>query len=120
MITSLICFEDKHIFAAQAIMGPITEIRGYLQDARFLHTSRMLRSCKLDHTLISVLVKIWRPEIHTFHLPCDECTITLEDVALQLGLPIDGLFIMGSTVIPGKENLCETFLGKVPNKFQGD
>ncbi|MBA0809058.1 hypothetical protein Gohar_024742 [Gossypium harknessii] len=27
---------------------------------------------------------------HTFHLPCGECTITLDDVSLQLGLPIGG------------------------------
>ncbi|KAF1897735.1 hypothetical protein Lal_00032493 [Lupinus albus] len=27
---------------------------------------------------------------HTFHLPIGECTVTLEDVAYQLGLPIDG------------------------------
>ncbi|MBA0678012.1 hypothetical protein Goari_019379 [Gossypium aridum] len=32
----------------------------------------------------------WRPEMHTFHLPCDKCTITLEDMELQLGLPLDG------------------------------
>ncbi|MBA0867267.1 hypothetical protein Goshw_028825, partial [Gossypium schwendimanii] len=31
-----------------------------------------------------------KPETHTFHLPCGECTITLEDVQLQLGLPMDG------------------------------
>ncbi|KAG8473199.1 hypothetical protein CXB51_035138 [Gossypium anomalum] len=28
--------------------------------------------------------------IRTFPLPCEECTITLEDVALQLGLPVHG------------------------------
>ncbi|KAH1040051.1 hypothetical protein J1N35_041794, partial [Gossypium stocksii] len=38
----------------------------------------------------------WRPETHTFHLPCGECTITLEDVALQLGLPIDGNMVTGA------------------------
>ncbi|MBA0614794.1 hypothetical protein Godav_015037, partial [Gossypium davidsonii] len=45
------------------------------------------RGCKLDPELISALIKWWRPETHTFHLPCRECTITLEDVNLQLGLP---------------------------------
>ncbi|MFQ6644015.1 hypothetical protein Gotur_017647, partial [Gossypium turneri] len=66
--------------------SPNTKIRGCLQDARFLHASRMLEGCKLDPKLISTLVERWRHETHTFHLPCGECTITLEGVALQLGL----------------------------------
>jgi hypothetical protein len=37
----------------------------------------------------------WRPETHTFHLPCGEMTITLEDVALIFGLPLDGLPVIG-------------------------
>ncbi|MBA0656007.1 hypothetical protein Goklo_008413, partial [Gossypium klotzschianum] len=32
----------------------------------------------------------WRPETHKYHLPCGECTITLEDLQLQLGLSVDG------------------------------
>ncbi|KAG4926985.1 hypothetical protein JHK85_053471 [Glycine max] len=36
------------------------------------------------------LVERWRPESHIFHLPVGECIITLEDVALQLGLHVDG------------------------------
>ncbi|KAH1121893.1 hypothetical protein J1N35_005053 [Gossypium stocksii] len=31
--------------------------------------------------------------MHTFHLLCGECTITLKDVLLQLGLSVDGLMI---------------------------
>ncbi|KAK5776784.1 hypothetical protein PVK06_044748 [Gossypium arboreum] len=41
------------------------------------------------YNLISALVKRWRPETHTFYLSCGECTVTLEDVAFQLGLPIN-------------------------------
>ncbi|MBA0645220.1 hypothetical protein Goklo_013343 [Gossypium klotzschianum] len=80
----------------------------------------MLKGCKLDPTLISALVKRWRPETHTFHFPYSECTITLEDVALQLGLPMDGRVVMGPMIIPDKEDFCVTLLGKVSNKFQGD
>ncbi|MBA0664025.1 hypothetical protein Goklo_004101, partial [Gossypium klotzschianum] len=36
------------------------------------------------------LVERWRLETQTFHLSCGECTITLEDVHLQLGLPWTG------------------------------
>ncbi|KAH1063834.1 hypothetical protein J1N35_028821, partial [Gossypium stocksii] len=47
------------------------------------------------YDLIFTLVERWHPETHTFHLPYGECTIILEDVVLQLGLPIDGSTIMG-------------------------
>ncbi|RYQ93168.1 hypothetical protein Ahy_B09g099450 [Arachis hypogaea] len=41
-------------------------------------------------------VEMWRPKTHTFHLPYGECTITLEDVAMILGLRTDGLPVTGS------------------------
>ncbi|RYR26902.1 hypothetical protein Ahy_B02g061212 isoform B [Arachis hypogaea] len=34
--------------------------------------------------------------MHTFNLPWGEFTITLEDVAMQLGLPIDGEPVSGT------------------------
>ncbi|RYR34086.1 hypothetical protein Ahy_A10g048804 [Arachis hypogaea] len=45
-----------------------------------------LRDFTFDNSLISTLVERWRPETHTFHLPWDEVTITLQDVAYHLGL----------------------------------
>jgi hypothetical protein len=36
----------------------------------------------------------WRPETHTFHLPCEEITITLQDVSMLTGLPIAGQAIV--------------------------
>ncbi|KAK5833445.1 hypothetical protein PVK06_017277 [Gossypium arboreum] len=79
----------------------------------------MLGRCKPDPTLISVLVERWRPETQTFHLLYGEYTITLEDIALQLGLQVDVLVVTRSMVVPSKEDLYKAFLGKVPNKFQG-
>ncbi|KAG8478698.1 hypothetical protein CXB51_028546 [Gossypium anomalum] len=94
------------------------EICGYLQDAGFLRASRILGGCKLDPTLINALVERWRPKTHTFHLPCGECTITLEDVALQFSLSIDGSVITRLAVILGKEDICETFLRRQLNRIR--
>ena len=39
---------------------------------------------QLDRSLLTALVDRWRPETHTFHLPCGEMTPTLQDVAYLL------------------------------------
>ncbi|MBA0721815.1 hypothetical protein Golax_009319 [Gossypium laxum] len=54
---------------------------------------------KLDPTLINALVERWRSETHTFHLLCGECTITLEDVQLQLSLLVDGSTVTEPVII---------------------
>ena len=43
-----------------------------------------------SHIFLKALVDRWRPETHTFHLPCGEMTPMLQDVAYLLGLPIVG------------------------------
>ena len=55
-------------------------------------------SKEIDHGLISTLVEWWRPETQTFHLPHGEMLITLQDVEVILGLPIDGEILVGSIV----------------------
>ena len=42
----------------------------------------------LDWPLITSLVERWQSETHTFHLPIREMTVTLQDVAMILGLCI--------------------------------
>ncbi|QHN87188.1 uncharacterized protein DS421_16g552870 [Arachis hypogaea] len=71
------------------------------------------------------LIKAWCPETHTFHLPWGECTITLEDVAMQVGLPIDGEPVSGTLRSWSKFyqrdiwQWCEELLGEVPNGHVG-
>ena len=50
---------------------------------------------EIDNNLITAFVERWWPETHTFHLPHGETTITLQDVEVLLGIPIDGEAIVG-------------------------
>ncbi|KAD4981974.1 hypothetical protein E3N88_18645 [Mikania micrantha] len=50
---------------------------------------------RLDRALIEALVERWRPETNTFHLPFGEATVTLEDVNVLWGLPIEGVALTG-------------------------
>ena len=67
----------------------------------------------LDWGLITSLVESWCPETHTFHLPIGEMTITLQDVAIMLGLRIHGLPIIGTCDIDWSL-LCYELLGVTP------
>ncbi|MBA0654188.1 hypothetical protein Goklo_021249 [Gossypium klotzschianum] len=67
---------------------PSSLIENYLRKTGFWHMTNIGRGCKLDSKHISAFVKRWRPEKDTFHLSCGECTITLEDVQLQLKLQL--------------------------------
>ena len=75
----------------------------------------LVPSIQLDHALITVFVERWRPETHTFHLPHGEMTITLQDVEVIMGLPIEGKAMVG----PSKRtwtDVCAEMLGiQIPN-----
>ncbi|XP_017622052.1 protein MAIN-LIKE 2-like [Gossypium arboreum] len=69
----------------------------------------------LRYDLIFALVERWSPETHTFHLLCGECTVTLEDVALHFGLPIDGNVVTGVSAIAEPDALCCSLLRASPD-----
>ncbi|MFQ6634319.1 hypothetical protein Gotur_011621 [Gossypium turneri] len=87
----------------------------YLELARFGSAS-LIRTFDLQYDLIFAIVERWRPETHTFHLPYGECTITLDDVELQLGLPIDGNAVTGVSSISRPVALCYDLLGRSPSE----
>ena len=63
----------------------------------------------IDWPLITCFIERWRPETHTFHVPFREMTITLQDVAIILGLRIDGPAVTGTCVLDVAE-LCSELL----------
>ncbi|QHO16735.1 serine/threonine-protein phosphatase 7 long form homolog [Arachis duranensis] len=99
----------------------LEQIRPYLRRVRFEYAAYMVEF-EHDWPLASALIERWRLESHTFHLLCGEMTITLQDVAYQLGLKIDSDPVSGC--IGGWEQhhqgctieeLCEKILGVVSN-----
>ncbi|KAL4398464.1 hypothetical protein AHAS_Ahas01G0294500 [Arachis hypogaea] len=99
---------------------PLEQIRPYLRRVGFEYVAYMVEF-EHDWPLASALIERWRPESHTFYLPCRKMTITLQDVAYQLVLRIDADPVSG--YIGGWEQhyqrqtieeLCEQILSVVP------
>lgn len=97
---------------AQKKGQPPDAIVPYLKQAGFYGVAR-LGLIQIDHHLISAFVERWRPETHTFHLPQGECTITLQDVSILMGLPVDGLPVIGLT-LDDWAGVCGRLLGVIP------
>jgi hypothetical protein len=66
-------------------------------------------------TAITAMVDWWRPETHSFYLPCGEMTMTLKDVAMILGLPIRGRPITGRMDSAGWCERVVIFIGREPS-----
>ncbi|KAH1192844.1 Serine/threonine-protein phosphatase 7 long form [Glycine max] len=94
------------------ILEPEPQIIPLLLSTKFQHIA-LIKQCKIDPELITTLVERWRPETHTFHLPWGECTITLEDVSLHLGIRVDGCVVTGPNFLHW-DDLCDKLLGEVP------
>ena len=71
---------------------------GLLTLARLVDGGRCSR-INLNRSLLTALVDRWRPEMHTFHLPCGEMASMLQDVSFLFGLPVAGE-VVGPRVLP--------------------
>ena len=69
---------------------------------------------EVDPAMITALVKRWHLEKHTFHLPHGEMSITLQDIEVMLGVPVDGLPVTRS-VKGDWPVLCHDLLGHRPS-----
>ncbi|RYR04860.1 hypothetical protein Ahy_B06g084659 [Arachis hypogaea] len=74
----------------------------YLERASLYHLTR-LNKCWfwLDEPLVSAFIERWHLETHTFHMPFGECSITLQDMAYQLRLPVDENAVIGLRLVYG-------------------
>ncbi|XP_058767158.1 serine/threonine-protein phosphatase 7 long form homolog [Vicia villosa] len=88
--------------------APDPLIVDYVKRAGFGEVMNLTES-KVDMKFILALCERWRPETHTFHLPMGECTVTLEDVYMLLGLKTNGKAVYGNVQQPNA--LCVELLG---------
>jgi hypothetical protein len=68
----------------------------------------------MDPTALMALVDRWRMETHTFHLLGGETTVMLQDVAMILGLPIDGMPVSGTVSSDGWRDSIGAAIGLRP------
>ncbi|KAK4410413.1 Serine/threonine-protein phosphatase 7 long form [Sesamum angolense] len=72
-----------------------------------------------DCHLITALVERWRSETHSFYFRVGEATITLQDVQVIWGLPIDGEPVLGTdlerTSVQWQE-YCMQYIGFAPEE----
>ncbi|XP_019457639.1 PREDICTED: serine/threonine-protein phosphatase 7 long form homolog [Lupinus angustifolius] len=115
--TSLLTMQNEHISNDQSLPSePVLQIIRTTAFGNLL----TIGPAEINNHLLLALIERWRPETHTFHFTCGEATVTLEDVAYQLGIPIEGEVITGVTRMDW-EDLCMQLLGVVPagNELMG-
>lgn len=114
VLPDLQCRRSEAVF--RRADAPDDRILQYIRQMGFYGAYR-LGFIQYDWGLITALVERWRVETHTFHLPIGETTITLQDVGILLGLPVDGLPVTGIDESRSREQwqaLCQELLGFSP------
>jgi hypothetical protein len=93
---------------------PFIRRSGFLPLATLIKTGLL----KMDNAALTALVDQWRPETHSFHLPCGEMTITLEDVAMLFGLRVDGYAVTSHINPQDWRDIVEALVGVRPDEPQ--
>jgi len=95
-------------------------VRILIDQASFGHVLK-IDNIQINHFMVKPLCESWRIETYTFHMPLGETIVTLEDVSLQYGVPIDGESVTGSSS-GNLMKLCLELLGDIPpeNMFIGN
>jgi hypothetical protein len=70
---------------------PFIRRGGFLPLAQLVNHGLLL----MDVAALTALMDRWCMETHTLHLLSGEITVTLQDVTMILGLPIDGTRVCG-------------------------
>jgi hypothetical protein len=74
----------------------------------------------MDSAVLTTLIDRWHPETHTFHLLCGEIMVTLQDVAMILGLPIDGAPVSRTVSPAGWRDSSAAAIGLRPPDVPAD
>lgn len=68
----------------------------------------------LVHSTLTSLINRWRPETHSFHLPCGEMTTTLLDWGMIKTLPLEGRALTGRVERKNWHDRVITLIGDCP------
>jgi hypothetical protein len=94
----------------------------FIRCAWFLPLARLVIDAlpMMDSAVLTTLVDQWCLDTHKFHLPCGETTVTLQDVTMILGLPIDDTPICGPVSPAGWRDFVGATIGIRPPDVAAD
>lgn len=98
-------------------------VRGVLAESWFLDLAVQVVAGvpPMDGPLLTVMVDRWRPKTHTFHLPFGDMSITMQDVAMILGLPREGHPVTGIIHNENWRDMVQMHIGiRPPEPEDGD
>ncbi|XP_021757150.1 serine/threonine-protein phosphatase 7 long form homolog [Chenopodium quinoa] len=105
----------EHVFGLARDWKVDGEVLDYVKRVGFYGVHRLAGGgILLDRSLITALVERCRHETHTFHLVVGEATITLQDVAVLLGLRVHGPPVTGPPPRESWHDIFEELLGVRP------
>ncbi|KAF1894975.1 hypothetical protein Lal_00022470, partial [Lupinus albus] len=91
-LKDILRMRHANLFEEEPLLDELMQLAGF-------SNLSSLRCFNIDPSLITALVERWRPETHTFHLPC--------------GVNVNGRPVTGPTYFDWDE-MCGELLGKVP------